>query len=112
MYTEGKRPKYLYYLKSGKVKTFRLHEDGKEYITNLYSPGSFIGYMPLLENKTYEDNAEVLENAEVVMIPRDEFTELVYNDLTIAAKFIRLIAENIKEKEERLLNLAYSIRVE
>jgi len=107
LYSEGKRPKYLYYLKSGKIKAFRLHEDGKEYITSLYSPGDFIGYLPLLENKSYDDTTEVLENAEVVMIPRDEFIALVYNDMSIATKFIRLVAQNVKEKEERLLNLAY-----
>ena len=107
LYSDGKRPKYLYYLKSGKIKTYRLHEDGKEYITNLYSAGDFIGYLPLLENKSYEDTAEVLESAEVVMIPKDEFTGLVFNDLNIATKFIRLIAQNVKDKEERLLNLAY-----
>jgi CheY-like chemotaxis protein/CRP-like cAMP-binding protein len=107
LYTDGKRPKFLFYLKSGKIKTYRLHEDGKEYITNLYSAGDFIGYLPLLENKSYEDTAEVLENAEVVMIPKEEFTGLVFNDLNIASKFIRLIAQNVKEKEERLLNLAY-----
>jgi CRP-like cAMP-binding protein len=107
LYSEGKRPKFLFYLKSGKIKSFRLHEDGKEYITNLYSAGSFIGYLPLLENKSYEDTAMVLESAEVVSIPRDEYTTLVFNDLTIASKFIHLIAENVKEKEERLLNLAY-----
>jgi len=107
LYTDGKRPKFLYYLKSGKIKTYRLHEDGKEYITNLYSAGDFIGYLPLLENKSYEDTAEVLENAEVIIIPKYEFTGLVFNDLNIANKFIKLIAQNVKDKEERLLNLAY-----
>ncbi len=107
LYSEGKRPKYLYYLKSGKVKAYRLHEDGKEYITNLYTAGDFIGYMPLLENKSYEDSAQVLENAELAQIPRDEFTALVFNDMSIASRFIRLVAQNVKEKEERLLNLAY-----
>ena len=43
----------------------------------------------------------------MVMIPKDEFTSLVFNDMGIATKFIRLIAQNVKEKEERLLNLAY-----
>src|SRR5450631_4233671 len=57
LYQEGKRPKYLYYLKKGKVKGYRVHEDGKEYITNLYAPGDFIGYLPLLENRNYEDSS-------------------------------------------------------
>ena len=39
VYMEGRRPKFLYYLKKGKVKAYRVHEDGKEYITNLYSAG-------------------------------------------------------------------------
>lgn len=107
LYAEGKRPKYLYYLKSGKIKAVRQHEDGKEYITNLYAAGDFIGYLPLLENKSYEDTAEVLEEAEVIQIPREEFLQAVYNDMSIASRFIKLIARNVQDKEERLLSLAY-----
>ena len=33
---------------------------------------------------------------------------MIYTDINIATKFIRLITQNVKEKEERLLNLAYS----
>jgi CRP-like cAMP-binding protein/CheY-like chemotaxis protein len=108
LYYENKRPKYLYFLKKGKVKTYKQNDDGKEYITNLYSDGDFIGYLALLENKDYDDNAEVLEEAEVIMIPKDDFLTAVSNDLTIAGKFIKLITNNVKGQEERLLNLAYS----
>ena len=107
LYAEGKRPKYLYLLKKGKIKTFRIHEDGKEYITNLYAADDFIGYLPLLENKVYDDTAEVLEEAEVLMIPKDDFLEALYHDMNIASKFIKLIAQNVQEKEERLMQLAY-----
>jgi DNA-binding response OmpR family regulator/CRP-like cAMP-binding protein len=107
LYSAGKRPKYLYYLKKGKIKASRIHEDGKEYITNLYAEGDFIGYLPLLENKTYEDTAEVLEQAELVLIPKDEFLSVIYKDMNIASRFINLIAQNVQEKEERLLSLAY-----
>jgi CRP-like cAMP-binding protein/CheY-like chemotaxis protein len=107
LYQEGKRPKYLYLVKSGKIKAFRTNEDGKEYITNLYVPGDYIGYLSLLENKPYEDSAVVLEDAEVAVFPKEEFVDALYRDLTIAGKFIRLIALNVEEKEERLLSLAY-----
>ena len=107
IYLKGKRPKFLYYLKKGKIKAYRIHEDGKEYITNLYGVGDFIGYLPLLENRNYDDTAIVLEDAELALIPRDAFLTSIYNDIHIAAKFIRLIAQNVQEKEERLLNLAY-----
>lgn len=107
LYHEGKRPKFLYYLKKGKIKTSRTQDDGKEYITNLYSAGDYIGYLALLENTNYEDTAEVLEEADVVMIPKEDFLEAICNDMNVATRFIRLISREVKEKEERLLHLAY-----
>jgi CRP-like cAMP-binding protein len=107
LYQEGKRPKALYYLKSGKIKAFRMNENGKEYITNLYVPGDYIGYLPLMENNSYEDTAVVLEDVEVALFPKDEFLDALYHDLEVAAKFIKLIARDVQEKEERLLSLAY-----
>jgi len=107
VYKEGSRPKYLYYVKSGKIKTFKMHEDGKEYITNLFSAGDYMGHIPLLENTNYAETAEVLEDAELVMIPKDDFLQAVFNDMGIATRFIRIIANDVKEKEQRLLNLAY-----
>jgi CRP-like cAMP-binding protein len=108
LYHEGKRPRFLYYLYKGKVKCIKDHEDGKEYITNLYSEGDFIGYTALIEDINYDDTAIILEDAEIMQIPRDEFLQMIYSDINIATKFIHIITQNVKEKEERLLSLAYS----
>jgi len=108
LYQEGKRPRFLYCLLKGKVKGFKMHDDGKEYITNLFSEGDFMGYPALIEDKNYDDNAIVLEDAEIMQIPKEDFVQMVYGDINIAAKFIRIITRNEKEKEERLLSLAYS----
>lgn len=108
LYSENKRPRYLYYIKKGKVKTYKENDEGKEYITYLYTDGDFFGYLALLGNTAYDDNAEVLEESEVILIPKDEFTGAVCNDLAVAGKFIHLITRNAKDQEDRLLNLAYS----
>lgn len=108
LYQEGRRPRFLYYLIRGKVKAYRAHEDGKEYITNLYSDGDFIGYSALIEDVNYNDSASILEDAEVMQVPKEDFLQMVYSDISIASKFIHIITQNVKEKEERLLNLAYS----
>jgi len=108
LYQEGKRPRFLYYLVKGKVKAFRTHEDGKEYITDMFSEGDFMGYSSLLEDKNYDHSAVVLEDAEVMQVPREDFLQMVYGDINVATKFIRIITQNVKEKEARLLNLAYS----
>jgi CRP-like cAMP-binding protein len=108
VYQEGKRPRFLYYLMKGKVKAYKMHEDGKEYITNLYSEGDFIGYTALIEEINYDDSASILEEAEIMHIPKEDFLQMVYGDISIASKFIHIMTQNVKEKEERLLNLAYS----
>ncbi len=108
LYQEGKRPRFLYYLIKGKIKGFKVHEDGKEYITDLFSEGDFIGYSALIEDKNYDDNAAVLEEADVMQIPREDFMQMMYSDISVAAKFIKIVTQDVKEKEERLMSLAYS----
>ncbi|MBL7732377.1 MAG: Crp/Fnr family transcriptional regulator, partial [Chitinophagaceae bacterium] len=49
-----------------------------------------------------------LEETEIIQIPRDDFQQMIDGDISVAAKFIRIITQNVKEKEERLLSLAYS----
>jgi CRP-like cAMP-binding protein len=85
-----------------------VHEDGKEYITNLYNEGEFIGYTALIEDTLYDDTAMILEDAEIMQIPKEEFLQMIYSDITVATKFIHIITHNVKEKEDRLINLAYS----
>jgi CRP-like cAMP-binding protein len=108
LYQEGKRPRFLYYVVKGKVKCFKGHEDGKEYITDLFSDGDFVGYAALIEDKNYDDSAIILEDAEIMQIPKDDFLKMMNSNMEVAIKFIRIITQNVKEKEERLLNLAYS----
>jgi CheY-like chemotaxis protein/CRP-like cAMP-binding protein len=108
LYQEGKRPRFLYYIVKGKVKGFRTNEDGKEYITDLYNDGDFLGYSALLMDQNYEDSTAVMDASEIMQIPKDDFLQMVYSDISIASKFIHIITKNVKEKEERLLNLAYS----
>jgi DNA-binding response OmpR family regulator len=108
LYHENKIPRFLFFLVKGKVKCFRTNSDGKEYITNLYSDGDFIGYSALLESTNYDDSAVVIEDAEILAIPKNDFLHMVYHDISIASKFIHIISKNVKEKEERLLNLAYN----
>ncbi|MGJ7033265.1 response regulator [Niabella hirudinis] len=108
IYSEGNHPGRLYYVVKGKVKAYRTNEDGKELITELFNTGDFLGYIPLLEEAVYKDTAEALEDTELAVIPKEDFTELVGHNSAVAQKFIRLLAKNVSAKEEQLLRLAYN----
>ena len=108
IYSEGNHPNRLYYVLRGKVKAFKINEEGKALITELFSAGDFVGHIALLENATYKDSAEALEDTELAVIPREDFDELIDRNQQIARKFIQILAKNVSEKEEQLLNLAYN----
>jgi DNA-binding response OmpR family regulator len=108
IYAHAQRPSYLYFIVKGKVKTFRINEDGKELITGIYTDNEFFGYTPLLEETVYHDNAEVLEDATVMLIPKSDFLQLVSSDMQTAKRFIKLLSSNLSEREEKLIQLAYN----
>jgi CRP/FNR family transcriptional regulator, cyclic AMP receptor protein len=108
IYSEGNHPNRLYYVLKGKVKTYKTNEDGKELVTELYSPGDFVGHIALLEMNRYKDTAEALEETELAVIPKEDFDELISTNPEIIKKFMQLLAKNISEKEDQLLRLAYN----
>ncbi len=108
VYSYGQRPRAIFYVVSGKVKISKTNDDGKEFITSIHAPGEYFGYTSILEDVNYKDEAQALEETTLMLIPREDFLQLVSNDIRIAQAFIKIIAQNIVEKEESLLNLAYS----
>ncbi len=108
VYTHGHRPAYLYFVVSGKVKSFRMNDDGKELIISIHKEGDFLGYTALLEETSYADNAEAMEDSEVMLIPKADFYALLNSDAQLAKRFIKLLSHNLVEREEALLNLAYN----
>ena len=108
IFYEAEFPNNLYFVVSGKVKSWRMNEDGKELITGLFRPGDFLGYLSLLTEETYTENATALEDSEIAIIPKADFMTLLSQDRDVAYRFIRLLADNVQEREEKLLSLAYS----
>ncbi|MFC0186465.1 cAMP-binding domain of CRP or a regulatory subunit of cAMP-dependent protein kinases [Pseudarcicella hirudinis] len=108
IYTEGDEPNKVFFLKTGKVKTYQSNRDGKEFVTGLYNAGDFFGYISLIEGSVYQESAESLEDSEIVGIPKNEFLDLITGNQTVANKFIKMLANDILEKEKQLTQMAYS----
>ncbi len=107
LFHEGDGAQFLFFLNQGKVKTFQVHEDGKEYVTGLFKEGDFFGYIPLLKETDYADSAAALEDSEICKIPKDDFLALIHKNREVAYQFIKRLASHVAEKERQLLSLAY-----
>ena len=108
LFREGEYGHYLYLVNHGRVKTYKINEEGKEFIMGIYKPGDFFGYKPLLEDRSYNEFAEAMEKCELYKIPKDDFLSLLHKNREVTKKFIKMISKNLSEKEEELLQLAYS----
>lgn len=108
IFHEGDELRVVYLLNKGKVRTFKMNNDGKELVTSLHGPGDFLGYMSVLEGGRAAESAETLEESELALIPKEEMLALLYRDRDVSIRFIKMLSGEVKEKEERLLDLAYS----
>jgi CRP-like cAMP-binding protein len=107
LFREGDAPNYLYFVISGKIKTFKANDGGKEYITEINSEGDSFGYKALLNETNYTEFAAAIEDSEVALIPKSDFYQLLYSNNDVSLKFIKFIANNLLEAEERLVKMAY-----
>lgn len=107
IFREGEYPHALHYIKNGKVKLSRSSDYGKEFITQLCGPGEFLGYLALLENTPFSEEATAMEDSEIALIPIEDFRKLIYSNREVSNNFIKILSRNVLENEERLLKLAY-----
>lgn len=107
IFVEGDEPNYLYYLKSGQVKTYKRFKDGRELSSTLYNDGDFFGYESLCSGSSYADNAATLSNCEILLISKTDFIDYLLNHQEISSAFINLLSTSVRAKEEQMLQLAY-----
>lgn len=108
VFAEGDAPLNLFFVKSGNIKTYKAHPDGKELITNIYHANDFFGFEPILEGSPYQESAVAMEDSELITIPKHDFITLIQSHHDVSAGFISLLCKKVSEKEKQLLHLAYN----
>lgn len=108
IFEEEEYPRYLYFIQKGKVKVFKTNEDGKEYIIAVHSTGDFFGYLDLIKDDRYTESATAMEETQLSLIPKEDFFTLLHGNRDVASQLIKMLANNMTETEEQLLNLAYN----
>jgi CRP-like cAMP-binding protein/CheY-like chemotaxis protein len=108
IFGEGDTPQYVFLIKSGTVKVFKAHPDGKELITSIYQANDFFGFEAILEGGQYQEACVAMADTELVLIPRTDFLTLLQSHPDVSGGFISLLCKKVAEKETQLLHLAYN----
>ncbi len=108
VFREGELPRWLYFVEKGKVKIYKTSEDGREYIVKVAQTGDFLGFLALFKEDVYHESAAALEDSTIKLVPRQDFAALVFGNRDVNARFIKMLASHIAEREQQLIELAYN----
>ncbi|MDF9797853.1 CRP-like cAMP-binding protein [Catalinimonas alkaloidigena] len=97
----------MYYIETGKVKLFKYGTDGKEQIIKLAHAGEFLAYASLLHHTKYNVSATIIEDATLIVIPKEDFMDMFSQSSLIASYFTQLLCQDIIDTEKRLTDMAY-----
>ncbi len=114
LYQPGDSAKYVYIIHSGYVRTYRLSPEGREVTFGLLGEGNLFGELPIISNALQNSFAEVMEEAEVSLLPRNVFEEMVSRRPDVAYNIMVRISERLYQAEdliEDLVNRDVSSRV-
>ena len=104
---EGDSPLGIYLVLSGKIKTTKMTEDGRELITAFYRQDDFLGANSLLSNHLYNDTATAIEESHLCFFSKQQFDELLRLYPDVSKKFLNILSNEILIKDSSLLQLAY-----
>lgn len=107
IYSDGQPSGALFYLMDGQVKTCKINNEGKEFIISVYSGGQYFGYVALLKNIPYNENAVALTDVTLEIIQKEDFHLLINTNRVVANQFMKILSNNVLEAENRLIELAY-----
>jgi DNA-binding response OmpR family regulator len=108
VYYEGDPGSGLYLVLSGKIKTFKQSTEGRELITGVYMDDEYLGINSSLAGEPYIDTAVAIESSALCLIPSAMLNHLINEYSEVGRSFIKMLSNDIREKEEQLIQLAYS----
>ncbi len=107
LFREGNMPIRLFCIKSGRVKVYKAGDDGKEQILFIAREGDFLGYADLMARSNHSTAAEVLDDAELYTLARDDFYRLMASNMHFSNEFTRLVLRDVMTSQKKIVDLAY-----
>ncbi|WP_035763258.1 Crp/Fnr family transcriptional regulator [Arthrobacter sp. H20] len=96
----------LFILKAGRIRIFRVAEDGRTLTIAILEPGAVFGEMLLMGMQMYDNYAEALEESTVCQLSAADVEDHFLSNPKLAVKISRLLGEQVARLEERLTDMA------
>ncbi|NDV24451.1 Crp/Fnr family transcriptional regulator [Desulfovibrio sp. JC022] len=105
-FSEDKTSKGLHILLTGKVKLFKISDEGKEQTIFVFGPGEPFCLCSVFSDGVLPANMSALEDSRVLFINPAEYEKLVQEDPTILMQMMRVMSRRLKDAMEMIDSLA------
>ncbi|MET4082867.1 CRP-like cAMP-binding protein/DNA-binding NarL/FixJ family response regulator [Pedobacter sp. UYP30] len=107
IYYDGDIAQGLYLVIDGQVKTSKMSEDGRDFLTGIHHADEYFGLHDTLISNVHTETATALEDSRICLLPKNQVDEILSKNPSLAMEFIHLLASSLQHKEEQLVELAY-----
>jgi len=112
LFKEKDDTKGLWLIHSGKIEISRITADGWRQTLVVLPAGHFFGELSILENRKHVASAAALEDTELLLIPKEDFDDLVQKDCALALKLVIKLAiamsKNLRRMNDKFLSALIS----
>lgn len=108
IYYDGDTSQGIFLVLSGSVKTIKLNEEGREFLTGIYNSDEYFGVHDAIISQTHTESSHAMEDSAICILPKEQLNDLLTKNAGIAMRFIRLLSKSVYQKEEQLIQLAYN----
>jgi CRP/FNR family transcriptional regulator, nitrogen fixation regulation protein len=102
IYGEGEPAEYVYCVRSGAVRTFKLLRDGRRQIDAFHLPGEYFG---LSAGKTHILSAEAVADSRLSIVKRRTLEGVAEHDSRTSYALWRMAAQELRNAQEHMLLL-------
>jgi CRP/FNR family transcriptional regulator, cyclic AMP receptor protein len=102
LFNEGDSCDVIYFIRKGRVKTYKTTEDGREQIVNILSDGDMLPHVGLFGKSKYPATAAALDDCELYLMYVQPFTKFLEHSPTVTVKLLQELDQKIRELQVRL----------
>jgi CRP/FNR family transcriptional regulator len=104
LFSEGEKAAGFFIVLDGKVKVYKLSQEGKERILHIIQPGGTFAEAAIFGEGLYPAYAEPLQTSKLLFLPKESFLNLLHDNSRISinmiaglSKFLRQFASQIED---------------
>jgi len=107
IYQQGDSSKYIYYLKSGKIRSFISSPNGLEKTIAVFTAGGLFGKSAFFENQPYFSSAKALVRSEIIAIDRAMMSKTISQNPQFAIDMLADLSKTIRMLSNQIEGMSF-----